>query len=88
LARLFVARVLGESKQQQIEQRKREGYERSMMLIEDTASLEQEMIYRSDKDLHKRLAEARQQRIKEEKQRMQNKKLNAIVTMQKHIRGK
>jgi hypothetical protein len=79
---------LGESKQQQIEQRKREGYERSMMVIEDAASLEQEILYRSDKDLHKRLAEARQQRAKEEKQRLQNKKMNAIVNIQKTIRGK
>lgn len=87
LARLSVMKRLGESKKRHQEDRKREAVEKTLMHLEDELSLQQELIFRSDKDLQRKLYEARQQRAKEERAKIQSKRLAAAVLIQKIVRG-
>jgi hypothetical protein len=87
LARQYLNKMMGDAKRDLHEARKREGFERSCMSLEDQTSLNQELIFRSDKGLQKKLYDAKQQRMREERTKQQQRKLNAVLMIQKHFRG-
>lgn len=87
LARQFLQKTLGESKRALQEEKKRESYERSLMALEDQLSLSLELILRNDKDLQRKLHEAKQQRLREEKAKREKRRFEAIVAIQRIVRG-
>lgn len=88
LARCYFQKMMGATKKDNAERRKQEAAERSFMAIEDELTYQQELIWRNDKELQKRLYDAKLSRMKEEKQKLQNRRLTAVTRLQAWIRAK
>jgi myosin heavy subunit len=69
------------------QQREQEANERILMSNEDELALELEMIFRNDKTLQRRIYEARQQKIREEREKVKRKHDMAVIRIQKHWKG-